>query len=82
MHVAPTTGSNPARGPKAQRIIVLAATYGNGAAPASAGGFLDDFERCPVIPGLPLAVVGFGDRSFPAFCGFAAEIAQVAVQRG
>lgn len=82
VHVGPMTGFDPGRWPKARRIILLAATYGDGAAPASADGFLEDFTRYPAKPGLPLAVLGFGDRSFPAFCGFAAEIARVAEQRG
>jgi sulfite reductase (NADPH) flavoprotein alpha-component len=82
VHVASMTGFDPARWPKARRIILLAATYGDGAAPASASGFLDDFQRHPAKPGLPLAVLGFGDRSFPSFCGFAAEIARVAGEKG
>lgn len=82
VHVGPMTGFDPARWPKARRIILLAATYGDGAAPASASGFLEDFRRHLAKPGLPLAVLGFGDRSFPAFCGFAAEIARVADERG
>ncbi|MGO8658666.1 flavodoxin domain-containing protein, partial [Rhizobium ruizarguesonis] len=68
----------PVRWPMARRVILLAATYGDGAAPASAMGFIERFERTPAKPGLPLAVLGFGDRSFPAFCGFAAEIATIA----
>ncbi|MCM2474494.1 N-acetylglucosamine transferase [Rhizobium sp. CG5] len=82
VHVGPMTGFDPNRWPKARRIILLAATYGDGAAPASASGFLAEFMHCPAKPGLPLAVLGFGDRSFPAFCGFAAEIARIADQKG
>lgn len=82
VHVGPMTGFDPTRWSKAQRIILLAATYGDGTAPASASGFLDDFKRCQVKPGLPLAVLGFGDRSFPAFCGFAVEIARAADEKG
>ncbi|MGO7741182.1 N-acetylglucosamine transferase, partial [Rhizobium johnstonii] len=33
-------------------------------------------------PGLPLAVLGFGDRSFPSYCGFAGEIAAIANDKG
>lgn len=82
VHVGPMAGFDPARWPKARRVILLAATYGDGAAPASASGFLEEFTRCPAKPGLPLAVLGFGDRSFPEFCGFAAEIARVAEEKG
>jgi sulfite reductase (NADPH) flavoprotein alpha-component len=82
VHVGPMNGFDPARWPRARRIILLAATYGDGAAPASASGFLDDFQRHPAKPGLLLAVLGFGDRSFPAFCGYAAEIARIADEKG
>jgi sulfite reductase (NADPH) flavoprotein alpha-component len=82
VHVGPMTGFDPARWPKARRIILMAATYGDGAAPASASGFLAEFKKHPAKLGLPLAVLGFGDRSFPAFCGFAAEITRVADERG
>ncbi len=82
VHVGPMARFNPARWPKARRVILLAATYGDGAAPASANGFLEEFARCPAKPGLPLAVLGFGDRSFPEFCGFAARIARAAEEKG
>ncbi len=45
VHVGPMTGFDPARWPKARRIILLAATYGDGAAPASASGFIGDFQQ-------------------------------------
>ncbi|PPJ49042.1 N-acetylglucosamine transferase [Rhizobium sp. KAs_5_22] len=82
VHVGPMAHFNPARWPRARRVILLAATYGDGAAPASANGFLEEFARCPAKPGLPLAVLGFGDRSFPEFCGFAAGIARAAEEKG
>ncbi len=82
VHVGPMAHFNSARWPKARRVILLAATYGDGAAPASANGFLEEFARCPAKPGLPLAVLGFGDRSFPEFCGFAAGIARAAEEKG
>jgi sulfite reductase (NADPH) flavoprotein alpha-component len=31
---------------------------------------------------VPLAVLGFGDRSFPAFCGFASDVANAAEAKG
>ncbi|HEY9235886.1 MAG TPA: flavodoxin domain-containing protein, partial [Phenylobacterium sp.] len=57
--------------PKANALILLAATYGDGAAPASASRFLARMERMDKIP---VAVLGFGDRSFPAYCGFAETV--------
>lgn len=82
VHIGSMSGFNASLWPKATRIILLAATYGDGAAPASARGFLRDFKKSLAKPGLSLAVLGFGDRSFPAFCGFAAEIARTADENG
>ena len=72
----------PPRWPKARRILLLAATYGDGEAPESARGFLDRLATLPRAPEAPLAILGFGDRSFPAFCGYADEIARVAKAKG
>jgi sulfite reductase (NADPH) flavoprotein alpha-component len=81
VHVAPMSGFDPARHPRAERFLVLAATYGDGDAPASARGFLDRFGRL-AVPSAPLAVLGFGDRSFPGFCAYAAAVAQAARAKG
>jgi sulfite reductase (NADPH) flavoprotein alpha-component len=72
VHVGPMSAFDPARCPRADRFLILAATYGEGDAPASARGFLDRLAR--MAPTAPLAVLGFGDRSFPAYCAFAAEV--------
>jgi sulfite reductase (NADPH) flavoprotein alpha-component len=82
VHVGPMVGFDLARWPKAKRIILLAATYGDGSAPTSAQGFLEQFETVAPRPGLALAVLGFGDRSFPEFCGFATRIARTAKENG
>jgi len=82
VHAAPMSAFAPKRYVRAQRIIALAATYGDGAAPTSAKGFLDRLEQHDVAPGIPLAVLGFGDRSFPAFCGFAKTVAAKAEAKG
>ncbi|MGV4791825.1 PepSY domain-containing protein [Rhizobium sp. F40D2] len=82
VHVGPMSSFEPARWPIAQRLILLAATYGNGEAPVSAQGFLERFQRAPADKALSLAVLGFGDRSFPAYCGYAADIARLAEKRG
>jgi sulfite reductase (NADPH) flavoprotein alpha-component len=65
----------------AERVIVLAATYGDGTAPASAKGFLDRLTVAGA-PDVPLAVLGFGDRQFPGFCAYAADVAGVAGEKG
>ncbi|MFG1183832.1 PepSY domain-containing protein [Xanthobacter aminoxidans] len=64
----------------APRLLVLAATYGEGAAPQSARHFL---SRLAKLPGQPaVAVLGFGDRSFPHFCRFARDVADALDARG
>lgn len=80
VHLAPMSAFGPARHPKADRLLILAATYGEGDAPASARGFLDQLAR--IAPTAPLAVLGFGDRSFPAFCAYAAEVEAAARAKG
>ncbi|MDR0810431.1 MAG: PepSY domain-containing protein, partial [Gemmobacter sp.] len=57
--------------PEAKALILLTATYGDGDAPASALRFLSRLDRLSQVP---VAVLGFGDRSFPAYCGFAETV--------
>lgn len=69
--------------PQARCVLLLAATYGDGQAPDSAGQFLDRLAeaRWPAR-GLPVAVLGFGDRQFPRFCAYAEAVEQALQQRG
>nr|WP_309503366.1 PepSY domain-containing protein [uncultured Roseovarius sp.] len=82
VHVGPMSGFAPKRYARAQRIILLAATYGDGACPASGEGFLDRLSALEHTPDAPLAVLGFGDRSFPAYCAFAKVVAAAAQAKG
>jgi sulfite reductase (NADPH) flavoprotein alpha-component len=82
VHLGPMSAFAPQRWPKARRILLLAAAYGKGEAPASAKGFLDRLAALPKAPAAPLAILGFGDRNFPAFCGYAADVARVATAKG
>ncbi|MCE8521356.1 PepSY domain-containing protein [Ruegeria sp. 1NDH52C] len=82
VHVGPMSGFAPERYAKAERIILLAATYGAGTAPASAKGFLNRLSALDRAPDIPLAVLGFGDRSFPAYCAFAKAVMTVAQAKG
>ena len=74
VHVGAMSGFAPRRFARAQRIIVLAATYGDGNAPASARGFLARLEKLDTPPRAPVAVLGFGDRAFPYFCAYASAV--------
>ena len=53
-----------------RQVFVLAATYGEGQAPAHASHAL---ERIATLSAgtVPVTVLGFGDRQYPAFCAFA-----------
>ncbi len=78
VHVGPMSGFASEHFACAERIILLAATYGDEATPASAKGFLDRLSALERAPDMPLAVLGFGDRSFPAYCAFAKAVAAAA----
>ncbi|WP_370599463.1 PepSY domain-containing protein [Pseudomonas nitroreducens] len=60
--------------PAARELLVLTATYGDGGAPQSAAGFLENLECLRLPPDVRFAVLGFGDRRFPRFCQYAAEV--------
>jgi sulfite reductase (NADPH) flavoprotein alpha-component len=64
----------------AERLLVLTATAGDGAAPASAQIFLERLDR--LAGSIPVAVLGFGDRTFPRFCGYAQRVAEALDRKG
>jgi len=66
--------------PAAARILILTATYGDGAAPQSARHFLSRLPR--LRSRAPVAVLGFGDQSFSHYCRFAREVAAALSTRG
>lgn len=82
VHVAPMTEFAPARYRKARRFLILAATYGEGDAPATGKGCLEQIQGLRAPPAAPMAVLGFGDRSFPAFCAFASAVEGAARAKG
>jgi sulfite reductase (NADPH) flavoprotein alpha-component len=62
-----------------KQVLVLAATYGEGQAPAHASGALALMaklkpNKLPVSESVPVTVLGFGDRQYPAFCAFAVAL--------
>lgn len=64
----------------ADRLLILAATWGHGGAPASAAHFL---ERLETLEGrASVAVLGFGDRTFPDFCGYARAVTAALAAKG
>lgn len=61
--------------PATRQVFVLAATYGEGQAPAHASQALAHIARLKA-GAAPVTVLGFGDRQFPAFCAFAKALDQ------
>ncbi len=82
VHVAPMSRFAPDSCRQAEQVIVLAATYGDGEAPASARGFIDRLAALKRPPAAKLAVLGFGDRQFPAYCAYAKQVAALAREKG
>ncbi|AGI24168.1 oxidoreductase FAD-binding subunit [Pseudomonas sp. ATCC 13867] len=68
--------------PAARELLVLTATYGDGDAPQSAVGFLDHLGHLRLPADARFAVLGFGDRRFPRFCQYAAEVDAALAGRG
>ncbi|MDR2221073.1 MAG: PepSY domain-containing protein, partial [Methylobacillus sp.] len=68
-------------GSAARQIFILAATYGDGQAPAHAAKALERIKNQPV-GATPVTVLGFGDRQFGAFCGYAEALDQTLRERG
>jgi sulfite reductase (NADPH) flavoprotein alpha-component len=81
VHTAPMNDLR-AWGARTRRLLVLTATYGDGAAPASASRFLARLGRMPPAAALEFAVLGFGDRQFPRFCGHAYAVHEALVAHG
>lgn len=67
--------------PATRQVFVLAATYGEGQAPTHASQALAHLAKLKASP-VPVAVLGFGDRQFPAFCAFAQAVDQTLRARG
>lgn len=64
-----------------RQVFVLAATYGDGQAPAHASHALDTIARLDARA-VPVTVLGFGDRQYPTFCAFAVALDHLLRQRG
>lgn len=82
VHTAPMSAFDPRRFSSAQQYVVLTATYGAGDAPVTAKGFLDRLTGLSAAPNATLAVLGFGDRSFPDFCAYPRAVVAAAKAGG
>ncbi len=64
-----------------RQVFVLAATYGDGQAPAHASHALERIAK-PSANAVPVTVLGFGDRQYPAFCAFAEAVEKTLRAKG
>ena len=65
-----------------RHMFILTATYGDGAAPATARRFLDLLPKLQARPERGVTVLGFGDREFGHFCYFAVEVEAALIAKG
>lgn len=65
----------------AAHMIVLTATAGDGEAPASASRFINKLAEWEGSKP-HVMIVGFGDRQFPRFCGYAEQVEAACRARG
>ncbi|MGE0230646.1 MAG: PepSY domain-containing protein [Flavobacteriaceae bacterium] len=82
VHVAAMDRFAPHSYRQAERILILTATYGDGDAPASARQFLTRLAELPAPTEMRIAILGFGERQFAAYCAFAHEVARRAARKG
>lgn len=82
VHVGPMSSFEPCRTKAARHYVVLTSTYGDGDMPTTAKGFLERLQALAAAPSAPLSILGFGDRSFPDFCGYAEAVADAARAKG
>lgn len=80
VHLAALSSFAPETYRAAQRIVVMTATWGEGTAPGSARGAIEKLTAAR--PTVPLAILGFGDSSFPEFCAYAVDFDYAAQQGG
>ncbi len=59
---------------KAEHIIVITATYGQGDAPTNANKFLKLLEKTRQKQNFKFSVVGFGSMAYPDYCKFAFDV--------
>lgn len=82
VHLAALSSFAPQTYAHAKQIVVMTATWGNGDEPTSAKGALERIAKAAPLTGVPLMVLGFGDRTFPAFCAHAEAVQSAAHAAG
>lgn len=59
---------------KAEHLVVMTSTYGEGEAPTNANKFLKRLDKIKQKQDYSFSVVGFGSFSYPDFCKFAFDV--------
>lgn len=60
--------------PKAEQLLVMTSTYGQGDPPSNAKKFLERLSKFAPAHNIQYSVVGFGSRSYAHFCKFAYDV--------
>lgn len=68
--------------PKMKRLVLLAATYGNGEAPDNGSQFLKKVSDTEIANDVKMAILGLGSKAYPRFNAFAQEIFQTIENKG
>lgn len=68
--------------PKMKRLLLLAATYGNGEAPDNGSQFLKKFFETEIGDDVKIAILGLGSKAYPRFNAFAQEVFQTVENKG
>ncbi|MFT3904405.1 MAG: PepSY domain-containing protein [Niabella sp.] len=68
--------------PKAEHLIIMASTYGQGDPPSNAKKFAEKLKQYPQQQTIPYSIVGFGSRSYTHFCRFAYDADVLLQQTG
>ena len=67
---------------KATHVFLMTSTYGEGQAPASASLFLEKAQALTLAQDCQVSVLGFGDRQFTHFVGFAKQVEKYVQAKG
>lgn len=68
--------------PKMKRLVLLAATYGNGEAPDNGSQFLKKVSEAEIANDVKIAILGLGSKVYPRFNAFAQEVFQTIENKG
>ncbi len=68
--------------PKMKRLVLLAATYGNGEAPDNGAQFLKKISETEIANDVKMAILGLGSKAYPRFNAFAQEVFQMIENKG